>query len=57
MEENFRRWLLLARGDFSVFLTSPLSLALLLMAIALIVLVTLPSIKAKREEIAKENPT
>ncbi len=54
MEENFRRSLLLARGDFSVFFTSPLSLVLLGMAAALIVIVTLPSIKSKREEIVKE---
>jgi hypothetical protein len=30
MEENFRRSLLLSRGDFSVFFTRPISLGLLL---------------------------
>jgi putative tricarboxylic transport membrane protein len=50
MEENFRRSLLLARGDFSVFVASPLSLGLLVSAAVLIVIVTLPSIRSRREE-------
>jgi TctA family transporter len=54
MEENFRRSLLLSRGDFSVFFTRPISLGLLLAAAALVVIVALPSIKAKREEAFQE---
>jgi putative tricarboxylic transport membrane protein len=54
MEENFRRALLLSRGQFSVFVTRPLSLGLLLAAAALVVIVALPSIKAKREEAFQE---
>jgi TctA family transporter len=54
MEENFRRSLLLSRGDFSVFFTRPLSLSLLIAAAALVVIVALPSIKAKREEAFQE---
>jgi putative tricarboxylic transport membrane protein len=54
MEENFRRSLLLSRGDFSVFFTRPLSLALLLATAALIVIVALPSIRSKREEAFQE---
>jgi len=50
MEENFRRALLLSRGDYTTFVTRPLSLTLLLMALVLVVLVALPSIKKKREE-------
>ena len=50
MEENFRRALLLARGDFTTFVTRPLSATLLLMALALVVLVSLPAIRKKREE-------
>jgi TctA family transporter len=50
MEENFRRSLLLARGDFTVFVTSPLSLALLGIAVVLVVIVARPAIKSKREE-------
>ncbi|WP_439683177.1 TctA family transporter [Cupriavidus oxalaticus] len=54
MEENFRRSLLLSRGDFSVFVTRPLSLGLLIAAAMLVVIVALPSIKAKREEAFQE---
>ena len=50
MEENLRRALLLSRGDWSVFVTRPLSAGLLLAAVALLVVVLLPSIKNKREE-------
>jgi putative tricarboxylic transport membrane protein len=50
MEENLRRALLLSRGDWSTFATRPLSAGLLLGALAMIVVVTLPSIKKKREE-------
>ncbi|MFN3565761.1 MAG: tripartite tricarboxylate transporter permease, partial [Burkholderiaceae bacterium] len=50
MEENLRRAMLLSRGDPTTFVTRPLSLALLLMAAALLVIVALPAIKAKREE-------
>ncbi|MBC7413341.1 MAG: tripartite tricarboxylate transporter permease [Herminiimonas sp.] len=49
MEENFRRALLISRGDFTVFVTRPLSLGLLLAAAALVLMVALPSIKSKRE--------
>ena len=50
MEEYLRRALLLSRGDWSVFVTRPLSASLLVAALALLVVVMLPSIKAKREE-------
>jgi putative tricarboxylic transport membrane protein len=54
MEENFRRSLLLSRGDFSVFVTRPLSLGLLIAAAVLVAIVAMPSIKAKREEAFQE---
>ncbi|ABF07711.1 putative tricarboxylic transport membrane protein [Cupriavidus metallidurans] len=54
MEENFRRSLLLSRGDFSVFVTRPLSLGLLIGAAVLVLIVAMPSIKAKREEAFQE---
>ncbi|MBV8271669.1 MAG: tripartite tricarboxylate transporter permease [Cupriavidus sp.] len=54
MEENFRRSLLLSRGDFSVFVTRPLSLGLLIGAAVLVAIVAMPSIKAKREEAFQE---
>ncbi len=50
MEENFRRALLLSRGDFSTFLTRPLSLGLLIASALLVVMVTLPAVKKTREE-------
>jgi putative tricarboxylic transport membrane protein len=50
MEENLRRALLLSRGDWSVLVTRPLSAGLLAAALLLVVIVALPSIKAKRAE-------
>ncbi|MDM0001117.1 tripartite tricarboxylate transporter permease [Variovorax sp. J22P240] len=50
MEENLRRALLLSRGDWSVFVTRPISLGLLIAALLLMVIVLSPSIRSKREE-------
>ncbi|MFC7410325.1 tripartite tricarboxylate transporter permease [Hydrogenophaga atypica] len=50
MEENLRRSLLLSRGDWSVFVTRPLSASLLAAAVLLLVVVLSPSIKKKSEE-------
>jgi len=50
MEENLRRALLLSRGDWSVFVTRPLSAGLLGAALCLLAIVLLPSIRNKREE-------
>jgi len=50
MEENLRRALLLSRGDWSAFVTRPLSAGLLACAVVMIVVVMLPSISKKREE-------
>jgi len=50
MEENLRRALLLSRGDWSVLVTRPLSASLLAVAAVLLIIVLLPSVKAKREE-------
>ena len=50
MEENLRRALLLSRGDWSVFVTRPLSGGLLAASLLLLVIVLLPSVKSKREE-------
>jgi len=49
MEENLRRALLLSRGDWGTFVTRPLSSGLLIAAALLIVIVSLPAIKKKRE--------
>ncbi|MCC6249014.1 MAG: hypothetical protein IT499_14835, partial [Rubrivivax sp.] len=48
------RALLLSRGDWTTFVTRPLSLGLLLAALLMIVVVTMPSIKRKREEAFQE---
>jgi TctA family transporter len=50
MEEYLRRALLLSRGDWSVFVTRPISAGLLAGAVLLLVVVLMPSVKSKREE-------
>ena len=50
MEENLRRALLLSRGDWSVFVTRPISAGLLAVCVLMLCIVLLPSIKKKREE-------
>ena len=50
MEENLRRALLLSRGDWSTFVTRPLSAGLLVVAALMIIVVMLPSISNKRQE-------
>ena len=50
LEEYLRRALLISRGDWSVFVTRPLSASLLAVAGLLLIVVLLPSIKKKREE-------
>jgi putative tricarboxylic transport membrane protein len=54
MEENLRRALLLSRGDWTTFISRPLSASLLFAALLMVVIVSLPSIKAKRQEAFKE---
>ena len=54
MEENLRRALLLSRGDWTTFMTRPLSAGLLIAAVLMIVVVTLPAIRSKREVAFKE---
>jgi TctA family transporter len=50
MEENLRRALSYAHGDWSVFLRRPLSASLLVISVFLLAIVLLPSIKRKRQE-------
>ena len=54
MEENFRRAMVLSRGDASVFFTSPLSASLLAAAAIAVLLIALPNIRSKRDEALKE---
>jgi putative tricarboxylic transport membrane protein len=54
MEENFRRAMYLSRGDPRVFVERPISAVLLAMALALLVVLVLPAVKRKREEVFRE---
>jgi TctA family transporter len=54
MEENLRRAMLLARGDFTVFVTRPISLGMLIVAAFLLLLVIAPAVQRKREEAFQE---
>jgi len=49
MEEYLRRALLLSRGDWSVFVTRPISAGLLAASAVLLLLVLMPSVKSTRE--------
>ncbi len=55
MEENLRRSLLLSRGDWTTFLTRPLSSGLLIAAALMVLVVAMPSIKKKREVAFQED--
>ena len=54
MEENLRRALLISRGDPMVFLQEPLSLAFLIAAALLLLVVAAPAIRRTREEALQE---
>jgi putative tricarboxylic transport membrane protein len=54
MEENFRRAMYLSRGDPLIFVQRPISAFLLLLALALLVILVLPAVQAKREEVFRE---
>ena len=54
MEENLRRALSLAHGDWLVFLRRPLSASLLAVALLLVLMMALPALRRKREEAFSE---
>ncbi len=54
MEENFRRALLMSRGDLMTFVESPISAGLLLVALVLLVVSLLPSLRRSRDEVFQE---
>ena len=54
MEENLRRAMLIARGDPTVFVTRPISAGLLFVALVLLTLALLPTIRKKRDEVFVE---
>ncbi|MDT1063581.1 tripartite tricarboxylate transporter permease [Paracoccus sp. CPCC 101403] len=55
LEENLRRAMILSRGDPTTFITRPISATLLLMAAAILVLVFLPQIRKRRDEVFTES--
>jgi TctA family transporter len=54
LEEEFRRTLLLSDGDFSVFVTRPLSATLVAVTVLLLALMALPNLRKKREVAFRE---
>ena len=55
MEEHMRRALLLSRGNPMTFVTSPISGVLLALAAITLIIVSMPSITAKREKVFVED--
>lgn len=55
LEEHLRRAMIMSRGDATTFVTRPISLTLLLLATAVLVVVLLPSIRKKRDEVFVED--
>jgi putative tricarboxylic transport membrane protein len=54
LEEHFRRALIISRGDPTVFVTRPISAALLTFAVVALVVAVLPAIRRRREEVFQE---
>jgi putative tricarboxylic transport membrane protein len=54
MEENLRRALIISRGSLDTFIDRPISAGLLLVALVLLVLALLPSIRKGRDEVFTE---
>jgi putative tricarboxylic transport membrane protein len=54
LEENLRRALIISRGDPTVFVTRPISAALLVVAVGAVVLAVLPAIRRRREVVFQE---
>ncbi|MGE0499557.1 MAG: tripartite tricarboxylate transporter permease [Rhizobiaceae bacterium] len=54
LEENLRRAMILGRGDPTVFVTRPISATLLGIAVLVLIVVLLPAVRKKREEVFVE---
>jgi putative tricarboxylic transport membrane protein len=52
MEENLRRSMLQSGGDPSVFVTRPISLAFIIATALILVVMVLPAVRQRRQEIA-----
>lgn len=55
LENNLRKSLILSRGDFSIFVERPISLACLVIAALMLVVPLLPALRAKREAVALDS--
>ncbi len=55
LEEHLRRALVFSRGDFTVFVTQPISGSLLLAAVIVMLLIAVPAISRKREQVFVED--
>jgi len=51
MEENLRRAMLTSKGDLSVFITRPISLAFLIATVLILLAMVVPAVKSRRGEI------
>ena len=51
VEDNFRRALLLSRGELSVFVTRPISLGFLTAGVALILLLSISAMRQRRQAV------
>ena len=54
LEENLRRTMLLSRGDPSIFVTQPISLTLLIIAVTLIVSSAVAAMRSGRKSVNGE---
>jgi putative tricarboxylic transport membrane protein len=54
MEENLRRAMLLSRGDPMTFLTKPISAGFIIASVIMLLIVALPAIRKKREQVFVE---
>jgi putative tricarboxylic transport membrane protein len=53
MEENLRRSMLMSGGDPSVFVTRPISLAFIVATVLILVIMVLPAVRQRRQQIAE----
>ncbi|MDI6809554.1 MAG: tripartite tricarboxylate transporter permease [Candidatus Eisenbacteria bacterium] len=51
VEENLRRALQVSRGDLSVFVTRPISLAFIIVTVLILIVMALPAVQKRREKI------
>ena len=56
LEQHLRRALIIAHGDMLTFVTRPISLALLVAALLVLLIAVIPTIRRKREVVFEESP-